>query len=152
MPVMLPLPSAVTLPASDRNPCVLLPERLKAYAPLRLALLKFLLVTLNRVDALADPEATWIVTTPKATPLTLPALTVANDVLAEFQVAVELMSFCVPSLRVAIALSCKVCPTLTAEFCGDKAMELTVAEDIEFELELLTSPQPTRHIADTSVT
>jgi hypothetical protein len=82
----------------------------------------------------------------------LPALTVANDVLAEFQVAVELMSFCVPSLRVAIALSCKVCPIVTAEFCGDKMMDLTVAEDVEFELELLTSPQPMRHIANTSVT
>jgi hypothetical protein len=152
MPVILPLPSAVMLPASDRSPCALLPVRLKAYAPLRLAWLKFLLVTFNRVDALADPEATWIVTTPNATPLTLPALTVANDVLAEFQVAVELMSVCVPSLRVAIALSSKVCPTLTAEFCGDKAMDLTVADDVEFELELLTSPQPTRHIASTSVT
>src|SRR6185369_438533 len=96
MPVIRPLPSAVMLPASNCSPCGLLPARLKAYAPLRLALLKFLTVTFNRVDALADPEATWIVTTPIATPLTLPALTVASDVLAEFQVAVELISFCVP--------------------------------------------------------
>lgn len=68
-------------------------------------------VTVSLVDPFTDPEVAVIVLFPGATPVTKPlALTVANAVDEEVQVA-EFVKFCVlPSLKVPVAVNCCVVP------------------------------------------
>jgi hypothetical protein len=87
---------------------------------------------------LTEAEATVIVAEPTAWAVTTPvALTVAMLDEAEDQVA-ELVMFCwVPSLKVAIALSCCVLPFGTERLCGLTAIATrTAGETVRVALPL----------------
>src|SRR5579864_3243185 len=141
---MVPDPSALMLPNSSCNPPALSGVvMLRTYDPFKLPLLKFFCVTFTSVDAFADPECTLTEIRPNFTPLTVPLLTVATEVSVEPQLAVEVMSFVEPSLKVAVAFSCRLFPTLTAELEGEIAIDVTVgAAVVVLLLPELVDPTP----------
>lgn len=102
-------------------------------------------VTTRAAELLVMPLCVAVtVTLPAATPLAKPAvLIVASAVLEEFQVAVEVKSWVLLSLKVAVALNCWVAPAAIEAEAGVTVMDFNVtaaAVTVSVIAELATLP------------
>src|ERR1017187_8864123 len=81
-------------------------------------------VTVNTVDPLTAPDVALIVLVPTATPLANPpTVIVATPVVADAQVTDAVRSCVLLSLKVPVAVNCRVAPLVMDGFAGVTAID-----------------------------
>src|ERR1035441_5592909 len=99
-------------------------------------------VTVNTVDPLTAPEVALIELVPTNTPLANPpAVMVATPVVADAQVTEAVRSCVLLSLKVPVAVNCRVAPLVMDGLAGVTAMDCSVAAVTVNTVDPLTAPE-----------
>ena len=98
-------------------------------------------VTVRSADPLIEPDDAVIVALPIATLCANPALMVATDCVSDDQVAVEVRSCVLLSVKVPVAVNCCVVPKAIDGFAGETAIETSAAAVTVSVVEPVTEPE-----------